>query len=121
MRLECRFAKQPDVASAYLAFMREYIDLGHMEVVPESEATNQAYYVPHQPVFKRDSGKIQVVFNGSQKDAVGVSLNSRLHAGPKLQEDLLVVLLRWCFFRCAFICNVIKMFCQMLIHRQDLD
>ncbi|XP_039309111.1 uncharacterized protein LOC105208015 [Solenopsis invicta] len=85
MRLERRFAKQPDVASAYSAFMREYIDLGHMEVVPESEvATNQAYYLPHHPVFKRDCDKIRVVFNGSQKGAIGVSLNSRLHAGPKL-------------------------------------
>ncbi|XP_011164919.1 uncharacterized protein LOC105199479 [Solenopsis invicta] len=56
MRLERRFAKQPDVASAYSAFMREYIDLGHMEVVPESEvATNQAYYLPHYPVFRREN------------------------------------------------------------------
>ncbi|XP_067208530.1 uncharacterized protein [Linepithema humile] len=121
-RLERRFVKQPDVAAAYSAFMREYIDLGHMEVVPEDETnTRQFYYLPHHPVFKKDSGKIRVVFNGSQKDARGASLNSFLHAGPKLQKDLLVVLLRWCFFRYVFTCDVVKMFRQMLVHPEDLN
>ncbi|XP_011173269.1 uncharacterized protein LOC105205569 [Solenopsis invicta] len=68
MRLKHRFVKQPDVASAYSTFMREYINLGHMEVVPESEvATTQAYYLLHHPVFKRDCGKIRVVFNTLRK------------------------------------------------------
>ena len=46
-------------------------------------------YIPDHPVFKKEQKKIRVVFNASQNNSKGVSINSLLHVGPKLQEDVL--------------------------------
>ncbi|XP_039312875.1 uncharacterized protein LOC105204739 [Solenopsis invicta] len=100
MRLERQFAKQPDVASAYSAFIaRVHRPRPYGDGSGERGGNNPGLLSTTSPRFQK----------------------GLLHAGPKLQEDLLVVLLRWCFFRYAFTCDVVKMFLQMLIHRQDLD
>ncbi|XP_015524649.2 uncharacterized protein LOC107227884 [Neodiprion lecontei] len=115
-----RFKKNPQVGEAYSTFRQEYSDLRHMEVVPEDEATNPiSGYIPHHCVFKLS--KIRVVFNGSQRYSNGRSLNSYLHIGPKLQEDVLIIILRWSFFPIVFTCDVVKMFRQFLVHPEDRD
>ncbi|XP_046420682.1 uncharacterized protein LOC124179877 [Neodiprion fabricii] len=115
-----RFKKNPQVGEAYSTFMQEYSDLRHMEVVPEDEATNPiSGYIPHHCVFKLS--KIRVVFNGSQRYSNGRSLNSYLHIGPKLQEDVLIIILRWSFFPIVLTCDVVKMFRQFLVHPEDRD
>ena len=98
-RLERRFCKEPDLVKAYVAFMEEYRELGHMEVVPPDKVMkSDPYYFAHQPVFKKDaSKKIRVVLNASQLNAEGVSHNSLLHIGPKLQVDILILITRWSF------------------------
>ena len=122
-RMERRCQRQPEVAKKYETFMEEYLSLHHMEEVPDAEVNSEnSSYFPHHAVFKNDgSRKIRVVFNASQKDSNGVSLNSLLYAGPKLQEDVLAILLRWAFFKFAFTCDIVKMFRQFLIHEDDQD
>ena len=79
-------------------------------------------YLPHHPVVKADDTlKVRVVFNASQLYAGCRSLNHFLHAGPKLQEEIVALLLRWSFPKFAFICDVEKMFCQFLMHPADQD
>ena len=78
--------------------MQEYNNLGHMEVVPNHEvSSSNTSYLPQPPVIKRDSDKIRVVFNASEKSSAGISLNSMLHTGPKLQEDVTIIITRWSF------------------------
>ena len=121
-RLERRFAKHPDLHKSYCAFMQEYADLEHMEVVPSHEVSvSNTSYLPHHPVTKKDSDKIRVVFNASQKSSTGISLNSMLHTGPKLQEDVIIIITRWSFLPFAFTCDVVKMFRQFLVHIEDAD
>ena len=62
--------------------------------------------------------KVRVVFNCLAK-CDGVSLNDEIHAGPKLQQDLFDVLLR---FRCdpvAVACDIKEMYMQIGIEEQD--
>ena len=63
-RMERRFQKQPQLATAYTGFMDEYWPLDHMELVPENEVNcPSAVYITHHPVIKTDgSNKIRVVF-----------------------------------------------------------
>ena len=47
--------------------MKEYLDLGHMEIVSHAEISCPAvYYIPNHAILKYDK-KIGVVFNAFQK------------------------------------------------------
>lgn len=59
----------------YHAFLTEYEDLNHMELMPRSSELHARCYLPHHGVL-RESTKLRVVFNGSQKSKSGESLNS---------------------------------------------
>ena len=103
--------------------MGEYITLGHMELVTSLSPTQRVYYMPHHGILKNSvaGSKIRVVFKASQQSSNGVSLNDLLHAGPKVQLDLWLVLTRWIFFPIAFVADIIKMFRQVLMDDQDAD
>ena len=47
------------------------------------------FYLPHHAVIREDkqTTKTRVVFDASERDLNGVSLNSCLEAGPALQPD----------------------------------
>lgn len=102
--------------------MEAYKTLGHMEPVPRGEENHDnGFYMPHHAVLKRTDpeGKIRVVFNASFKTSTGMSLNDVLLPGPKLQPDLWLVLTRWRLYKYAFTADIIKMFRQIRIHRED--
>ncbi|XP_035227769.1 uncharacterized protein LOC118199973 [Stegodyphus dumicola] len=65
--LERNLLRSPDTYDMYKHFMKEYLDLGHMEPVRSSESPSQAYYMPHHAVIKESSStsKIRVVFNAT--------------------------------------------------------
>ena len=89
IRSEKRLLKNPLLADLYHAFMHEYLELGHMEIVPSSQLSRGNYYLPHHAVFKRENPqKIRVVFNASQQAANRLSLNDVLLSGPKLQKEI---------------------------------
>ncbi|XP_070137183.1 uncharacterized protein [Drosophila bipectinata] len=76
-----------------------------------SPASNSAtYYLPHHAVFKPESTttKVRVVFNASSPSANRTSLNDILYAGPVLQSDLKIQILKWRYFR--FVFNIEKMY-----------
>ncbi|CAB0037541.1 unnamed protein product [Trichogramma brassicae] len=102
LRTEKRFSLNASLCEAYSAFMKEYVELGHMELVPHGQRSRPSFYMPHHAVFRDDKpGKIRVVFNASRKTTNGLSLNDVLLPGPKLQADITVVLTNWRFFKCA--------------------
>ncbi|XP_029176360.1 uncharacterized protein LOC114944556 [Nylanderia fulva] len=95
-----------------------------MEPVPEAEIKgNGSYYLPHHAVVKTadPSGKIRVVFNASFRTSTGASLNDLLLPGPKLQAELWLILTRWRLFQVAFTTDIVKMFRQVRINREDAD
>lgn len=68
--MERQFLLNPTLKQQYEDFMMEYLRLGHMELVPESEIAkppNECFYLPHHAVHKADSltTKFRVVFDGS--------------------------------------------------------
>jgi hypothetical protein len=79
--------------------MREYMELGHAELVTSKDVEkpeSQVFYLPMHAVYKSSSTttKIRAVFDASAKSASGVSLNDILLVGPTVHPLLVNVLFR---------------------------
>jgi hypothetical protein len=71
--------------------------LGHTTKITTDLPSSGQHYLPHRGVIKEtsDTTKLRVVFDGSALSTTGVSLNDTLHTGPKLQDDLFEILLKF--------------------------
>jgi len=119
-RLGCNEA----LRGAYVEFMRTHAELSHMKEIRETNTnSNRICYLPHHAVVKNSDpeGKIRVVFNASFYTKDGFSFNDVLLPGSKLQSDLWLVLTCWRMFRFAFFMDIVKMFRQIQIHKEDAD
>lgn len=88
--MENRMKKHKEFATQYKTFMSEYEALAHMEPVWDNGETG--YYTPHHGV--QSSSKFRVVFNASAKTGSGISLNETQLVGEKLQQDLIMILMK---------------------------
>ncbi|XP_058797106.1 uncharacterized protein LOC131667606 [Phymastichus coffea] len=119
-----RISNDPELASAYVEFMQAYEDLGHMERVLRAEINNaRAWYLPHHIVVTGTPlrKKYRVVFDASRKTLAKNCLNDFLMVGPPLQRDLVLILLNWRRFRYGFTADIVKMFRQIRVAREDQD
>ncbi|XP_076302005.1 uncharacterized protein LOC143220175 [Lasioglossum baleicum] len=125
VQLENRFRRDKTLAIEYKAFMREYESLGHMRRVESRSPTERAfgYYIPHHAVRRdhSETTRMRVVFNASRKTTNGKSLNDLLLSGPKLQQDLTAILMRWRQYEFVYTADVAKMYRQILMHNNDID
>lgn len=122
--LEAKLRKDPEFKTRYSEFMREYLSLNHMEIVPDEEEDipNQAF-LPHHGVLREESltTKLRVVFDASSKDSSGNSLNDFLEVGPKLLPEIFKILIHFRTYRIAFTADVEKMFRQILVTASHRD
>ena len=88
--METKFKRDAELKSAYTEFMREYIELVHMEFVSAIHSAanlHDIYFLVHHSVWKEssDTTKLRTVFNGSsQLPFSHVSLNDLLYTRPNL-------------------------------------
>lgn len=118
--LERRFAKDETLYQDYVGVIKELQALNHMTHAEKCEDNDQ-YYLPHHPVIKpfRLTTKTRVVMDASAKSSNGVSLNDRLRTGPRLQQDLLRIILRFRSFRIVVCADIEKMFRQVSVNQED--
>lgn len=119
--VERRLAMIPDIQKQYSEFMSEYIKLGHMEKVNEQDICSPNAFLPHHCVVRPDKSttKLRVVFDASAKSNADVSLNDLLAIGPKLQDDLFDIMLRFRKYKYVMTADIEKMYRQVLIHPDD--
>ncbi|XP_068987632.1 uncharacterized protein [Bombus flavifrons] len=119
--LHRRFQRDKQFEAAYSAVIQEYLDLGHMTKITPDLPTTNGYYLPHHGVIKEssDTTKLRVVFDGSAISTTRVSLNDMLHTGPKLQEDLIEILLRFRSHQYVLTGDIEKMYRQILVRPED--
>ena len=122
-RLEANFAMDEKLKLAYIDFMKEYIDIGHMSLSSNSDSssnTSQAF-LPHHGVWKETSTttKLRTVFNGSSKTKSGVSVNDLLHVGPNLLQNPVALICAWRRYKIALSADVEKMFRQIRVESVD--
>ncbi|XP_055634173.1 uncharacterized protein LOC129774458 [Toxorhynchites rutilus septentrionalis] len=118
---ERRLSRDSNLRDPYLAFMQEYLRLGHMRKVEKVSGEVQRCYLPHHPVVKEASTttKLRVVFDASCKTSTGVSLNDGLLVGPVIQEDLRSIIIRCRTKQIMLIADVEKMFRQINVCPKD--
>ncbi|XP_011685182.1 PREDICTED: uncharacterized protein LOC105448357 [Wasmannia auropunctata] len=112
----------PDLKHDYAEFMSEYETLGHMKRAPRS-TSSQTAYIPHHSVIRETSAttRVRVVFNAFCETSNGTSLNTHLLAGPKLQKDLLAILLKWRQHKYVYTADIAKMYRQILVDERDIN
>ena len=106
--------------------MREYMELGHAEKVPNEDLdkdTSGVFYLPIHAVYKASSSttKIHAIFDASAKSSSGISLNDTLLVGPTVHSPLIDVLLRFQSHRIGLIADVSKMYRAVELIKPDRD
>ncbi|CAB0044201.1 unnamed protein product, partial [Trichogramma brassicae] len=117
LSLERSLLSDAHLRQQYCLFMREYETLGHMKRASTDRFDADAAYLPHHAVVGK---KLRVVFNASQKVANNKSLNDFMHTGPKLQQEISTILLRWRLGQYAFTADIVKMYRQIYVREEDV-
>ncbi|XP_054260025.1 uncharacterized protein LOC128984709 [Macrosteles quadrilineatus] len=116
--LENKFRSNPDFKETYVDFMRDYLSSGHITLCQSPRLKNNPhYYLPHHGIFK--DGKLRVVFNASAPTSTSLSLNSILHQGPKLHNNICDIILNFRRHAVVFSCDIKQMFRQVLVKESD--
>ena len=116
---EKRLLKGKELGNKYSEIIKQYQEKGYLEKVNRKDITD-GWYLPHFPVLRPDKSttKVRIVFDGSAKYN-GRSLNDVILQGPKLQQDLVRVLLRFRKYPIALVCDIAEMYLRIGIHPDD--
>ncbi|XP_037928742.1 uncharacterized protein LOC119666023 [Teleopsis dalmanni] len=117
--LEKRFKRNSKLKTQYVKFMKEYMNMDHMEKV--SKMMFGKFYMPHQAIIRDDHSttKVRAVFDASAKTSNGKSLNEILHTGPKPQLDIFQLLIKWRLWKYVMTADIEKMYRQVLVPEED--
>ncbi|UYV75141.1 hypothetical protein LAZ67_12002621 [Cordylochernes scorpioides] len=125
MALERRLVLNDQLGRDYYKFMEEYEGLGHMTQLTEIPVGDQVEhcYLPHHAVLggQPDRRKFRVVFDASAKTKNGFSFNDRLYIGPKLQRDILSILMNCRRHRIFIMSDIEMMYRQILVRPSDAE
>ena len=108
----------------FQAVVKEYIALGHAQLVTQAEMctpTHSTYHFPMHAVHKTSSTttKLRVVFDASCPSSSGLSLNDILFAGPTLHPNLDKILIKFRTYRVAVSADVGKMYREVILSQED--
>ena len=121
--LERRLENYQSLKEEYHDFLKKYHKLGHMTLLDSDSISEdqETYYIPHHPVIRESSltTKLRVVFNASANYSNGISLNTKLFPGPKLQQDLVDLTVRFRGFQYVMTADITKMYRQILVSEED--
>ena len=107
-----RLRQTPDILQQYDALIKEQLEKGIVEVVEKGRSQgNPIHYLPHHPVIREDklTTKVRVVYDASAKTSAP-SLNECLYAGPKFDQHILDILLRFRLHKTALAADIVKAF-----------
>ena len=121
--LKERFKKNPKLEEDYQKAIKKYIDEGYASLVVDDDLySDDQFYLPHHGVYKKVYGKkerkLRVVFDGASRWK-RKSLNDGMRSGPKLQNDLAKVLIRFQQGEIAFSADIIAMYSRIRLKPSD--
>ena len=107
--------KNQGLDSTYAKLIKEQLDLGIIEEVPEVDKAG--YYMPHRPVIRSTSTttKVRIIYDASAVGVEGRSVNGMLEAGPSLYPELCGLLLRFRRYEFVVTADIEKAFHQVMI------
>ena len=119
--LEKKLLKEPEIAQEYNKTISQYLEKGYVSRISTDKNCNLVkWYLPHFPVVRegRSTTKVRIVFDASAKYN-GTALNDVIYQGPKLQNDLFNVLLRFRRYPVALICDIAEMYLRVKLCPKD--
>lgn len=112
--IERKFQRDEQFKIAYLKFMQDYEETGHMKRI-DVESYDDSNYLPHHGVMNVDSTttKLRVVFDASAATTSGWSFNDLQAVGPTIQDDLFAILIRFRQHKYVLAADVRQMYRQV--------
>lgn len=91
-----------------------------MKKCKNTKSDEESYFLPQHAIMKNSTTtKLRTVFDGSRPTSSGVSLNDTLIVGPKLQEDMFNILIRFRTHKIGFAADIEKMYRQIQLDDTD--
>ena len=121
---EARLAKKPELKEKVVKILEKQLEEGIIEKVTEEDSQErQVHYVPWHTVIREwhETTPIRIVYNLSNKDKNGLSLNSCQSAGPNLLPDTIKLLTQFRSKKVGFTVDIRKMFHQILLDDEQKD
>lgn len=122
--LQHRLQQQPALLKEYDAIIEDQVKQGVVEVVTDPTPTDgrAVHYLSHHAVVRQDktTTKIRIVYDASAK-TTGPSLNDCLYTGPKFDQRIMDILLRFRTSRIALTADIERAFLQICVEEQDQD
>ena len=118
-----RLKHDPEILQAYDSTIRDQVRQGIVEPVQTvDEDLEKVHYLPHHAVVRceKETTKVRVVYDASARSD-GPSLNDCLHTGPKFNQKIFDLLLRFRVHRVAVTADVEKAFLMVAIATKDRD
>ena len=119
-----RLQQNPTLLQSYDQVIQDQIKMGIIEHAPEPPTDyTQVHYLPHHAVVRsdKDTTKLRVVYDASAKVEGKPSLNDCLLVGPKYNQKILDILLRFRFHQIAVIADIEKAFLMIGVNERDRD
>ena len=107
----------------YSDFVNDFLKLGHLEKVPWRVGQCKPLLHPHHCVIKDAiaTTNLRAVCNSSAKTTTGLSVNDCILVGPKLQDDLFIILIQFRLFKVVLSADNAKMYFQVGLDPRDRD
>ena len=89
---------------------------------PEPPDGHAVHYLPHHAVVRQDKAmtKLRIVYDASAK-TTGPSLNDCLYTGPKFDQRIMDILLRFRTSKIALTADIERAFLQVCVEERDQD
>lgn len=119
-----RLRQNPAIFQEYDATIQDQIKKGIVQIVEElgGETDKKLHYLPYHAVVRRDkeTTNVRIVYDASARSN-GPSLNDCLYTGPKFNQKILDILLRFRSHRIAITADIEKAFLMILMAEKDRD
>ena len=118
-----RLKQTPELLQQYDNIIRDQIDKRIVEPVPETNfSLTLCHYIPHHAVVRSDktTTKLRIVYDASARSG-GPSLNDCLHKGPKFNQQVFDILLRFRASKISLVADLEKAFLMVSVSEDDRD
>ena len=119
----CTLRQEPALLEQYDHTIKEQLENGIIETIDPLEPTyGKVHYLPNHAVVRKDktTTKLHMVYDASAR-STGPFLNDCLHKGPKFNQLILELLLRFRSYRIALIADIEKAFLMISVDDHDCD
>jgi hypothetical protein len=118
-----RLRHDPGLLKQYNSTIQEQLQKGNIEpVCPGTTIPDRVHYLPHHGVVRADktTTKLRVVYDASARTH-GPSLNECLYKGPKLNQLILDLVIRFRSYKVAVTADVEKAFLMIAVYHKNCD